>query len=78
MPFSNGTEYSLFQHNVCEKCIHWTYTEGWDSWGCPLMDVFMLYYYGAKGKHLEMIDTLCNGKDCQMFKPIGALGQKRL
>jgi len=79
MPFSNGTEYQLFQHNVCEKCIHHEpLSKSSDVWGCPLMDAFFLYSYGAKDDHRAMIDLLCDGKECNMFKPIGALGQKRL
>ena len=78
MPFSNGTEYSLFQHSVCENCIHHELDKDSDTYGCPLMDAFMLYYYGAKDKHLEMINMLCDGVKCKMFKKIGALGQKRL
>ena len=78
MPFSNGTEYQLFQSNICERCIHHELDKNSDTWGCPLMDAFMLYYYGAEGKHLEMINRLCDGRECKMFKKIGALGQKRL
>ena len=78
MPFSNGAMYDLFQHNVCEKCIHHEYDKKTDSIGCPLMDAFFLYSYAAKDKHREMIDFLCDGNKCKMFKSIGALGQKRL
>ena len=78
MPFSNGTEYQLFQYNVCEKCIHHEYDKRSDTYGCPLMDQFFLYSYGATGDLRLMIDTLCDGKICKMHKPIGAKGQKRL
>ena len=78
MPFSNGTMYDLFTHNVCEKCIHWTLDKKSDTYGCPLMDAFMLWSYGAKDDFRDFIDFLCDGKNCKMFKPIGALGQKRL
>ncbi len=78
MPFSNGSEYQAFQYNICEKCIHHEYSESSDTYGCPLMDTFILYSYGAKGEHGDMIDSLCDGRTCKMFKPIGALGQKRL
>ena len=78
MPFSNGSEYYAFQHNVCEKCIHHELDKKSDTWGCPLMDAFIIHSYGAKDGLKHMIDMLCDGKKCGMFKPIGALGQKRL
>ena len=78
MPFSNGSSYQAFQYNVCEKCIHHELDKSSDTWGCPLMDAFFLYTYGAKDKHREMIDMLYDGEKCTMFKPIGVLGQKRL
>ena len=78
MPFSNGSEYYSFQHNVCEKCVHHEFSEISKTWGCPLMDTFILYSYGAKDDHKAMIDMLCDGKSCKMFKSLGALGQKRL
>ena len=78
MPFSNGSEYQAFQVSVCENCIHHELDKKSDTYGCPLMDAFFLYTYGAKDKHREMIDMLCDGKKCTMFKKIGALGQKRL
>ena len=78
MPFSNGSSYQVFQHNVCEKCIHHELDKRSNTWGCPLMDAFFLYSYGAKDNLKQMIDSLCDGKSCKMFKPIGALGQRRL
>ena len=78
MPFSNGTAYDLFRYNVCERCIHHELDKTSDTYGCPLMDAFLLWSYGAKEDHKDMIDFLCDGKTCKMFKPIGALGQKRL
>ena len=78
MPFSNGTECQVFQYNVCEKCLHHEYDKSSDTHGCPLMDAFFLYSYGAKGEHKDMIFYLCDGETCRMFKPIGALGQKRV
>ena len=68
MPFSNGTEYQLFQYNVCEKCIHHEHDDRSDTWGCPLMDMFFLYYYGSKDDLRIVFDSLCDGKTCRMFK----------
>ena len=78
MPFSNGTEYQLFQFNICENCIHHEYHKPSDTYGCPLMDCFILYSYTADDGMKEMIKFLCDGRTCKMFKRAGALGQKRL
>ena len=78
MPFSNGIMFELFQHNVCEKCIHHEYSKDSDTYGCPLMDTIIWYSYAAKDSHKAMINYLIDGKTCKMFKPLGALGQKRL
>jgi len=68
MPFSNGTEYQCFQADICENCIHHEYDNSSGTWGCPLMDAFLLWSYGAKGDHKDMIDYLCNGEECKMYK----------
>ena len=78
MPFSNGSSYEVFKHNVCERCIHWELDKKSDTWGCPLMDVFILFSYGADYDFRQALNMLCDGRKCSMFKPIGALGQKRL
>ena len=78
MPFSNGSEYYVFQHSVCEKCIHHELDNKSNTYGCPLMDAFIIHSYGAKDGLKHMIDMLCDGKTCKMFKSIGAFGQKRL
>ena len=77
MPFSNGSSYEVFKYNICENCRHWEYNKHSETYGCPLMDAFILWSYGAKGEHRKMIDFLCDGKQCLMFIPIGAKGQKR-
>ena len=78
MPFSNGSSYEVFKHNICEYCTHWSYDFNSETWGCPLMDLFFMYNYGAKGDLRIFIDSLCNGEKCVMFKRKLSTGQKRL
>jgi len=70
LPFSNGTMLEMFQSNVCDKgnCVNYIYDAASQSWGCTITDLHFEYGYGAEGKAKEILDKLCNGRLCSMYK----------
>ena len=70
--FPNGTSGEIFMHDQCAKCVNWRDKE--DGFGCPIMDIHMVYNYGQKGETKEIMtalipddkERLCAG-ECSMF-----------
>ena len=77
--FPNGTSAEIYTAQFCAHCVNWRHDEQSDTFGCPIMDLHMLWNYEAVGKdadetkhaalaHFIPIDKIEN-QQCKMFVP---------
>ena len=74
--FSNGTDGVSYLENVCFKCKNWKDEKDGRGYGCPIMDLHVLYGYelfNSKSLAKWMLDYLIpddigvGQKTCTMF-----------
>lgn len=49
--FSNGTEGEIYQATYCDNCVHWRDLGDGRGYGCPIIDLHMLYNYDQHPEH---------------------------
>lgn len=74
--FSNGEMWRIFEDKFCERCVHHTYDDGTDTWGCPVSDAHLMN--DPHGNEMAefilelLIESGVTGNTCKMFieKPL--------
>lgn len=77
--FPNGTSNEFYTAQYCAHCRNWQHDEDSDTYGCPIMDLHMIWNYDAVGddadlnkqtalNHFIPMDRIWN-VECKMFLP---------
>lgn len=77
--FPNSCANEFYTSKYCDKCKNWRFDEDTDTFGCPIMDLHMIWNYDAVGKDadkskktaLSMFIPIVGieNAECQMFLP---------
>lgn len=80
--FPNGTSAEFYMEQYCAHCRNWRHDKDTDTYGCPIMDLHMIWNYDAVGKDADQIkhDALAafipmdriENRECRMFLPYNA------
>ena len=78
--FPNGTSGDVYQEEYCSRCVNWRDSGDGRGFGCPIIDLHLLWNYDAVGvganktkhealAHFIPIDGINNAR-CLMFQEV--------
>lgn len=77
--FPNGTSNEFYTGHFCANCRNWRYDEETDTYGCPIMDLHLLWNYDAVGSDADLTKKSAlnmfipiagiENQECKMFLP---------
>jgi len=70
--FSNSSEGESFKESYCYSCVHWNDKDDGRGFGCPVMDVHILFNSGHLDNQLiKRILNIFIPAGCSMFIHVG-------
>ena len=73
MPFSNGTEFMIFQDNFCCNCQHYVEDKNTNTAGCPITDMLAISESDDQEKISDIFLQQKEGSvvGCKCFRELG-------
>lgn len=71
--FPNGTSHEAYSAQFCAHCVNWRDHEDGRGFGCPIMDLHMLWNYDAVGANKDETKEAA----LEMFIPTGKAHNER-
>jgi len=55
--FPNGTAGEMYQEEFCSRCVNWRDNGDGRGYGCPIIDLHMLWNYNAIGTDADKVKS---------------------